>query len=56
VSAQCKDGVLSTSRPKSAAFRRAGTWADRRKVPPYNLFYGDIEADALARTATLTHR
>jgi hypothetical protein len=55
VSAQCKDGVLSISRPKSAAFRRTGSWADRRRVPPYNLFYGDIEADALARSAALTH-
>ena len=28
-----------------------GAWADRRKVPGFNLFYADIEADAKARLA-----
>lgn len=53
VSAKCERGVLMVSRPRSAAFKRAGSWADRRKVPGYNLFYGDLEADAEARLATL---
>ena len=39
----------------SGAFKPTGSWADRRKVPGYNLFYADIEADALARVAALTH-
>ncbi|THD80896.1 MAG: DUF3089 domain-containing protein [Phenylobacterium sp.] len=56
VGAQCKAGVLEVSEPKSGVFKRTGSWADRRKVPPYNLFYGDLEADALARVAALTHR
>lgn len=51
VGAQCRGGILEVTRPKSDAFKRTGSWADRRKVPPYNLFYGDIEADALARMA-----
>jgi hypothetical protein len=55
VGAQCKDGVLQVTRPKSGVFKRTGSWADRRKVPAYNLFYGDIEADAMARVAALTH-
>src|SRR5690606_34182105 len=49
VSAQCKEGVLRVSRPKGSAFKPAGSWADRRKVPSYNLFYADLEADAAAR-------
>lgn len=34
--------------------KSAGSWADRRKVPGYNLFYGDLEADAKRRVAALT--
>jgi hypothetical protein len=56
VGAQCLDGVLQVTRPKSAAFARNGSWTDRRKAPGYNLFYADLEADALARVANLTHR
>jgi len=53
VSAVCEGGVLHVSRPKSTALRRTGSWADRRKVPGYNLFYADLEADAKARLAAL---
>lgn len=49
VAARCEDGLLRTSRPKSSALRDSGSWADRRKVDAFNLFYADIEADALAR-------
>lgn len=49
VSARCEGGVLRISRPKSASLRPTGSWADRRKAPPYNLFYADLEADAKAR-------
>ncbi|MBI1408031.1 MAG: DUF3089 domain-containing protein [Caulobacter sp.] len=51
VEAQCEDGVLKVSRPKSRTLRRSGGWADRLRMPPYNLFYADIEADARARVA-----
>lgn len=54
VGARCLKGVLQVSRPKSGAFKAVGSWADRRKVPGYNLFYADIEADARARAASLT--
>jgi hypothetical protein len=53
VSAQCQNGVLRVSRPKSALLRPAGSWADRRKVASYNLFWADIEADAKTRVAAL---
>ncbi|MDP1631604.1 MAG: DUF3089 domain-containing protein [Caulobacter sp.] len=56
VHAQCVDGFLDVSKPKSTAFREAGGWADQLKVAPYNLFYGDIEADAQARVTTLLGR
>jgi hypothetical protein len=51
VSAQCVGGVLVVSEPKSSSLRPSGSWSDRRKVPGYNLFYADIEADAQARVA-----
>lgn len=51
VSAICNDGVLVVSRPKSPSLKRTGSWADRRKVPGYNLFWADIEADARRRLA-----
>ena len=51
VGAQCRGGVLHVTRPKSGAFKPTGSWADRRKAPPYNLFYADLEADARARVA-----
>ena len=51
VSAVCRDGVLRVSRPKSSVLKPSGSWADRQKVPAYNLFYADLEADAKARLA-----
>ena len=56
VSARCENGVLRTSKPKSSSLRDSGSWADRRKVDAYNLFYADLEADALARAAAMTGR
>jgi len=52
--AQCVDGVLRVTRPKSDAFKPSGSWAERLKAPGYNLFYADLEADAQARVAALT--
>ena len=56
VGTQCQGGVLRVTAPKSGAFQRTGSWTDRRKVPGYNLFYADLEADALGRVAALTRR
>lgn len=57
VSAQCVKGILKVSTPKSGAFKREGSWTDRKKEPGYNLFYADIEADALGRAQALAaHR
>lgn len=54
VAARCEEGILRISKAKSASLRDSGSWADRRKVDSYNLFYADLEADAQARAATLT--
>lgn len=53
---QCVEGFLEVSKPRSSVFRRARSWSDRLKVAPYNLFYGDLEADAQARVSTLLGR
>jgi hypothetical protein len=54
VSAQCVAGVLRVTRPSSPALKSSGGWLDRLKEPGFNLFYGDLEADALGRVAALT--
>jgi len=51
IATQCRGGILFHTEPDSESFRHRGRWADRRKSRPYNLFYGDIEADAEARLA-----
>lgn len=56
VAAQCRGGVLFVSKPKSKSLERQGDWADRRRVPGFNLFYADLEADAEARVAGLLAR
>jgi hypothetical protein len=56
VGARCLDGVLQVTKPKSAAFERNGSWTERKKVPGYNLFYLDLETDALARVASFLRR
>lgn len=52
VSAQCVDGVLRVSRPKSGSLRPASGWPDKLKERPYNPFFADLEADAMKRVAT----
>ena len=49
ITTRCADGLLRHSDPKSESFSRSGSWADRNKALPYNLFYADIEADVQAR-------
>jgi len=49
IRAHCEHGILRISRPKSSTLRPTGTWSDRKKVPGFNLFYADLEADARAR-------
>lgn len=56
VATQCREGLLRHTEPERESFRQTGSWADRRKSRPYNLFYGDIEVDAQARLAAWTAR
>lgn len=56
VHTRCVEGFLDVSKPGSSAFRRAQSWSDRLKVAPYNLFFGDLEADGQARVSALLGR
>ncbi|CAN5183535.1 DUF3089 domain-containing protein [soil metagenome] len=49
VSTRCIGGLLRYSAVTSESLRNDGSWADRKKARPYNLFYADIEADVQAR-------
>ncbi|MBU4136304.1 MAG: DUF3089 domain-containing protein, partial [Alphaproteobacteria bacterium] len=51
IATQCRGGLLRHTEPRTESFRETGSWSDRRKSRPYNLFYGDIEADVQARLA-----
>ena len=51
VGAQCQDGVLRVTRPRSSLLHPAGDWIQRAREPGYNLFWADIEADTQARFA-----
>ncbi len=51
IATQCRGGLLRYAEPRTESFRETGSWADRRKSRPYNLFYGDIEADVQVRMA-----
>lgn len=52
VDARCLGGILRVGAPRSGSLRPSGGWADRLRVPSYNLFWGDIAADAVTRTST----
>ncbi|MBX9614724.1 MAG: DUF3089 domain-containing protein [Caulobacteraceae bacterium] len=49
VATRCQNGILRHTELTTESFREVGNWADRRKARQYNLFYADIEADALRR-------
>jgi hypothetical protein len=49
VSARCKGGVLRVTRPSSPTLKPARGWVNRLKAPRFNVFWADLEADALAR-------
>lgn len=51
--AQCQNGLLMIESPRSRALRRPDRLGEERRVPPFNLFYADIRADALDRMARL---
>ncbi|PZT97977.1 MAG: DUF3089 domain-containing protein [Brevundimonas sp.] len=51
VSTECRGGLLWHSAPDADFLTAGGSWADRRKIVPYNLFYGDIERDVATRVA-----
>ena len=56
VGAQCVDGILKITRPKSPSLRLHMGWLEEHRVRGFNLFYADLEADAEARLAVLLGR
>lgn len=56
VATACRDGLLRHTQPDMESFRETGSWSDRRKSRPYNLFYSDIERDVQERLAGWTAR
>jgi hypothetical protein len=51
ISTACRGGLLWHSAPEADFLTAGGSWADRRKIVPYNLFYGDVERDMGVRLA-----
>ncbi|MFT4091298.1 MAG: DUF3089 domain-containing protein [Asticcacaulis sp.] len=49
VSARCRSGILAVNKKPLSSFSSDGSWADKKKVYNYNLFYGDLKADFEAR-------
>jgi hypothetical protein len=56
VSARCKDGILRVSKAPSPTLKPARGWVNRLKAPRFNVFWADLEADALARVGAWQHR
>lgn len=56
VSARCLGGLLLVDKPDSPTFRDRPAWVDQRKINPYNLFYGDLQADMQARWQAYQNR
>jgi hypothetical protein len=56
VSARCEGGLLRISAARSSSLKSSGSWAARRRVPGYNLFYADLETDARARVSAVAER
>jgi hypothetical protein len=50
------DGVLRVGHPRSASLRPSTQWPDKYKVPGNNLFFADLEADAMKRAAVYLGR
>jgi len=51
--AQCIDGVLAVDRPRQQFLRRHRWFGRKWRTPDFNLFYHDLAADAVRRTALL---
>jgi hypothetical protein len=43
--------VLRVSHPRSGTLHPSRRWPDKYKAPGNNLFFADLEADAMKRTA-----
>lgn len=51
--AQCRQGLLLVEQPRSRTLRRPSRLGEVRRIPPFNLFYADLEADVTRRAEIL---
>lgn len=51
--AECRQGLLFVEQPRSRTLRRPSRLGETRRIPPFNLFYADLEADVTRRAALL---
>ncbi len=56
VATRCEAGLLRHTAPRSPALKRSGGWAAGLRVPAFNLFYADLEADAARRVRAFADR
>lgn len=56
VGAACRRGILRVDQARSSLLRPSGSWADRLRVAPFNLFWADIRDDARRRSAAWAKR
>lgn len=50
------DGLLHVTQPRSPSLKERGDWAERLRVPAFNLFYADEEADVVRRVKAFGRR
>lgn len=56
VGAKCVRGILVVDTPRQTYLRRSAWYGAKWKAQPFNLFYFDLEANAVLRTAALIER
>jgi hypothetical protein len=56
IGAKCERGVLIVDSPRQTYLRRSAWYGAKWKAQPFNLFYFDLEENAVLRTEALTER
>jgi hypothetical protein len=49
ISAKCDNGNLIVNHAHFPSLRSTSDWIEKRKIPPYNMFYGDLKEDIFRR-------
>lgn len=56
IGARCERGILVVDTPRQTYLRRSAWYGAKWKAQPFNLFYFDLEENAVLRAATLVER